>query len=41
MGEAFIISDKSGPLPVPKIDNDKDEEKGSGGVVAITLVRLL
>ena len=41
MDELLIVSYKSGPLPVPQIDIDNDEEKGCGVVVVGALVRLL
>ena len=41
MEKAFIVSYKLGPLPVPKLDIDNNEEKWCGGVVAGALVRLI
>ena len=41
MDEAFIVLDKLGPLPVPQIDIDNDEDKGCGEVASGTLVSLI
>ena len=40
MDNEFIVSDKLVPLPVTQIYIDNNEEKGCGGVVEGTLVRL-
>ena len=41
MDKVFIFTDKSGPLPVPQIEINNNEEKGCVRVVEGALVRVL